>query len=117
MMSVYLVAALAPLGGAIVAGLFGRLTGRAGAHRVTIAGVALSTVASAVVFYDVMQGNLFNGTVYTWATSAEITFEIGFLIDQLSATMMLVVTFVSLMVHIYTIGYMVAEKRDMGDAP
>ena len=108
-MTVYLVAALAPLVGAIVAGLFGRLTGRAGAHRVTIAGVALSTVASAVVFYDVMQGNLFNGTVYTWAASAGITFEIGFLIDQLSATMMLVVTFVSLMVHIYTIGYMVDD--------
>jgi NADH-quinone oxidoreductase subunit L len=109
MMTVYLVAALAPLAGAIVAGLFGRLTGRVGAHRVAIAGVALSTVASTVVFYDVMQGNLFNGTVYTWATSAGITFEIGFLIDQLSATMMLVVTFVSLMVHIYTIGYMVDD--------
>jgi len=109
MMSVYLVAALAPLVGAIVAGLFGRLTGRTGAHRVTIAGVALSTVASAIVLYDVMQGNLFNGTVYTWAASAGITFEIGFLIDQLSATMMLVVTFVSLMVHIYTIGYMVDD--------
>ncbi len=106
MLTVYLVAALAPLGGAIVAGLFGRWTGRAGAHRVTIVGVALSTVASAVVFRDVMHGNLFNGTVYIWATSAGVTFEIGFLIDQLSATMMLVVTFVSLMVHIYTIGYM-----------
>jgi len=109
MMAIYLLAALAPLAGAIVAGLFGRLTGRAGAHRVTIAGVALSTIASAIVFYDVMQGNLFNGTVYTWATSAGIKFEIGFLIDQLSATMMLVVTFVSLMVHIYTIGYMVDD--------
>ena len=109
MLAVYLVAALAPLAGAIVAGLFGRWTGRAGAHWVTIFGVTLSTLASAVVFRDVMQGNLFNGTVYTWATSGGITFEIGFLIDQLSATMMLVVTFVSLMVHIYTIGYMAGD--------
>ncbi len=106
MLQVYLVAALAPLAGAIVAGLFGRWIGRAGAHWVTIIGVALSTLASAFVFRDVMDGNLFNGTVYTWATSAGVRFEIGFLIDQLSATMMLVVTFVSLMVHIYTIGYM-----------
>ncbi len=109
MMTVYLVAALAPLAGALIAGLFGHLTGRTGAHRITIAGVALSTVASAAVFLDVMDGNLFNGTVYTWATSAGITFEIGFLIDQLSATMMLVVSFASLMVHIYTIGYMIDD--------
>jgi len=106
MMSVYLVAALAPLAGAIVAGFFGRQIGRAGAHWVTIIGVAVSMIASAIVFRDVMQGNLFNGTVYTWAASAGIQLEIGFLIDQLSATMMLVVTSVSLMVHIYTIGYM-----------
>ncbi len=106
MMSVYLVAALAPLAGAIIAGLFGRQIGRAGAHWITIIGVAVSMIASAMVFRDVMQGNLFNGTVYTWATSGGIRFEIGFLIDELSAAMMLVVTFVSLMVHIYTIGYM-----------
>ncbi len=106
MMNVYLIAALAPLAGAIVAGLFGRQIGRAGAHWVTIIGVAVSMIASAVVFRDVMQGNLFNGTVYTWATVAGFHLEVGFLIDQLSATMMLVVTSVSLMVHIYTIGYM-----------
>ena len=106
MMSVYLVAALAPLAGAIIAGLFGRAIGRAGAHWVTIIGVTLSMIASAIVFYDVMHGNLFNGTVYTWATSGGLRFEVGFLIDQLSAIMMLVVTVVSLMVHIYTIGYM-----------
>jgi len=106
MMSVYLVAALAPLAGAIIAGLFGRAIGRAGAHWVTILGVTLSMIASAIVLRDVMQGNLFNGTVYTWATSGGIRFEIGFLIDELSAIMMLVVTAVSLMVHIYTVGYM-----------
>jgi len=109
MMNVYLIAALAPLAGAIVAGLFGRQIGRAGAHWVTIIGVAVSMIASAVVFRDVMQGNLFNGTVYTWATVAGFHLEVGFLIDQLSATMMLVVTSVSLMVHIYTIGYMVDD--------
>ena len=92
MMNVYLIAALAPLAGAIVAGLFGRQIGRAGAHWVTIIGVAVSMIASAVVFRDVMQGNLFNGTVYTWATVAGFHLEIGFLIDQLSATMMLVVS-------------------------
>ena len=106
MMSVYLVAALAPLAGAIIAGLFGRQIGRTGAHWVTILGVTLSMIASAIALQDVMDGNIFNGTVYTWATSGGIRFEIGFLIDELSATMMLVVTFVSLMVHIYTIGYM-----------
>ena len=106
MMNVYLVAALAPLAGALIAGLFGRQIGRAGAHWVTIVGVAVSMVASAIVFHDVMQGGLFNGTVYTWAAVGGLQLEVGFLIDQLSATMMLVVTSVSLMVHIYTIGYM-----------
>ncbi len=61
---------------------------------------------SAVVFLDVLDGNTWNGAVYTWLASGNVRFEIGFLIDRLSATMMLVVTFVSLMVHIYTIGYM-----------
>jgi NADH-quinone oxidoreductase subunit L len=102
----YLLVPLAPLFGAIVAGLFGRVVGRAGAHGVTIAGMAISTVGSAIVFFDVLSGNTFNGSVYTWAVSGGVSFEIGFLIDRLSATMMLVVTFVSLMVHIYTIGYM-----------
>ncbi|MEX0959917.1 MAG: NADH-quinone oxidoreductase subunit L [Burkholderiales bacterium] len=102
----YLVVPVAPLIGAIVAGLFGAAIGRAGAHRVTIAGMVIATIASAVVFRDVLAGNAFNGSVYTWAVSGGVSFEIGFLIDRLSATMMLVVTFVSLMVHIYTIGYM-----------
>ena len=58
------------------------------------------------IFRDVAAGNTFNGPVYQWLTSGDYTFEVGFLIDQLTVTMMLVVTFVSLMVHIYTIGYM-----------
>jgi NADH-quinone oxidoreductase subunit L len=106
MQKLYLLVPLAPLVGAIVAGLFGRRIGRAGAHWVTIIGVAVSLAASAVIAADVWQGNEFNGAVYTWATSGGIRFEVGFLIDRLTVLMMLVVTFVSLMVHIYTIGYM-----------
>jgi NADH-quinone oxidoreductase subunit L len=105
----YLIVPLAPLIGAIVAGLFGRQVGRAGAHWVTIAGMVISTVAAALVFQDVLAGNTFNGAVYTWATSGGKAFEIGFLIDRLSALMMLVVAFVSLMVHIYTVGYMAGD--------
>jgi NADH-quinone oxidoreductase subunit L len=106
MQLLYLVIPLAPLAGAIVAGLFGRAIGRSGAHWATIIGMVICTLASAVVFLDVLRGNVYNGPVYTWIESGNVRFEIGFLIDRLSATMMLVVSFVSLMVHIYTIGYM-----------
>ncbi len=107
MQKLYLLVPLAPLFGAIVAGLFGWAIGRRGAHWVTIAGMMVCTVASGYVFHDVMvNGNLFNGPVYTWLLSGNTRFEVGFLIDQLTVTMMLVVSFVSLMVHIYTIGYM-----------
>jgi len=105
---IYLAIPLAPLFGAILAGLFGKQIGRSGAHWVTILGVATSFVLSLLVFnHHVLDGAPnYNGTVYTWALSDGIQFEIGFLIDRLSILMMLVVTFVSLMVHIYTIGYM-----------
>jgi len=106
MQKLYLLIPLAPLVGSLIAGLLGWLIGRRASHGVTILGVAMSFVASVAVFQDVMAGNIFNGAVYTWLTSGETRFEIGFLIDNLSAMMMLVVTFVSLMVHIYTIGYM-----------
>jgi NADH-quinone oxidoreductase subunit L len=108
MFGVYLTIALAPLVGAVVAGLFRTAVGRRGAHWVTILGVAVSAVLSLLVFYDtVIQGaDPFNGRVYTWGVSDGLQLEVGFLIDNLSATMMVVVTFVSLMVHIYTIGYM-----------
>ncbi|MBI2317346.1 MAG: NADH-quinone oxidoreductase subunit L, partial [Betaproteobacteria bacterium] len=106
MQQLYLVVPLAPLAGAIIAGLFGRRIGRAGAHWAAILGVAVAFAASCVIFADVLDGNVFNGPVYTWLTSGETRFEIGFLIDRLSALMMVVVSFVSLMVHIYTIGYM-----------
>jgi NADH-quinone oxidoreductase subunit L len=107
MKSLYLIVPLAPLAGAIVAGLFGKLIGRAGAHRFTILGMVVSLAASLLVFQDVRAGNTFNGAVYTWISAGGgLHFDIGFLIDPLSALMMLVVTFVSLMVHVYTIGYM-----------
>jgi NADH-quinone oxidoreductase subunit L len=106
MKALYLLVPLAPLAGAILAGLFGKQIGRAGAHIVTILGVAIAFVASVVIYQDVAAGNTFNGTVYTWMQAGGIDFEVGFQIDSLTVMMMLVVTFVSLMVHIYTIGYM-----------
>jgi NADH-quinone oxidoreductase subunit L len=108
MNNIYLTIVLAPLFGAIVAGLFGRQIGRAGAHWVAIFGVAVSFVLSMLVFKDVVVDGaaVFNQSVYTWAVSDGIHFEVGFLVDSLTAVMLMVVTFVSLMVHIYTIGYM-----------
>jgi NADH-quinone oxidoreductase subunit L len=106
MHSLYLTVPLAPLVGAIIAGLFGKIIGRTGAHTVTILGVAISFLASVLIYQDVQAGNTFNGAIYTWLTSGDLHLEIGFLIDRLTVLMMLVVTFVSLMVHIYTIGYM-----------
>ncbi len=97
---------LAPLVGALVAGLAGRAVGRAGAHTVTILGVLVSFVLSAMVLVDVIDGSRFNATVYEWMTIGGLKMEVGFLIDGLSAMMMCVVTFVSLMVHLYTVGYM-----------
>ncbi|MDP2398436.1 MAG: NADH-quinone oxidoreductase subunit L [Burkholderiales bacterium] len=109
MQKLYLLVPLAPLAGAVIAGLFGWAIGRRAAHVVTILGMVVCLVASFLVYRDVMAGNLFNGPVYTWLVSGNIRFEIGFLIDPLSATMMMVVSFVSLMVHIYTIGYMAGD--------
>ncbi len=106
MQSLYLLVPLAPLLGAIIAGLFGRRIGRVWSHRITIALVSVSLLASIIIFFDVLKGNVFNGTVYTWLVSGDTRFEVGFLIDQLSALMMIVVSLVSLMVHVYTIGYM-----------
>ncbi len=98
---------MAPLVGAIVAGLFGRQVGRQGAHTVTILGVALAFVISCWVLYAVaFEGARFSGTLYEWMRLGDLKMEIGFLVDGLTAMMMVVVSFVSLMVHIYTIGYM-----------
>ena len=107
MQNVYLATPLVCLAGALLAGLFGKVIGRAGAHTAAILGVGMAFVLSLLVFNDtVLKGHVFNGTVFTWGVSGGIPMEIGFLIDPLSAMMMVVVTFVSLMVHIYTIGYM-----------
>jgi NADH-quinone oxidoreductase subunit L len=106
MQTLYLIVPLAPLLGAILAGILGRVIGRRGAHSVTIALMIVSVGAALAVFRDVLDGHTFNGPVYTWLVSGDVQFDVGFLIDRLSATMMVVVTFVSLMVHVYTIGYM-----------
>jgi NADH-quinone oxidoreductase subunit L len=105
-LNLYLLVPLAPLFGAMAAGLFGNLLGRVWSHRITILMVAVSFFTSLYIFNDVQAGNTFNGSVYTWMTSGTTKFEVGFLVDQLTVVMMLVVTFVSLMVHVYTIGYM-----------
>ncbi len=106
---------LAPLVGAAIAGLFGtkffgNLIGRSVAHTVTILGVAIACVLSFMVLKDVMAGARFNDTIYTWMQLGELSLEVGFLVDPLTAMMMVVVTFVSLMVHIYTIGYMAEDE-------
>ncbi|MDM7321976.1 MAG: NADH-quinone oxidoreductase subunit L [Gammaproteobacteria bacterium] len=108
METLYLWIVLSPLIGSIIAGLFGRQIGRAGAHSVTILGVAVAFVLALVAFkFHVLDGGpAFNGAVYTWLASDLFTFEVGFLVDNLTAVMMVIVTGVSLMVHIYTIGYM-----------
>jgi len=99
---------LAPLIASIVAGLFGRQVGRAGAHSVTILGVAISFGLSLYVLKGFVPegGEVINESVYRWATIGGMNLEVGFLVDQLTALMMAVVTFVSLAVHVYTIGYM-----------
>ena len=108
MQSIYLTIVLAPLLASIIAGLFGRAIGKAGAHSVTIAAVGISCALSLYVLYEFAAEGMtpFNGTVYTWMVADGINFQVGFLVDRLSSMMMAVVTFVSLMVHIYTIGYM-----------
>ena len=108
-----LIIALAPLLGATVAGLFGKQIGRTGAHAVTIAGVAVSCALSCQVLYQLVMGHAlpFNQNIYTFYEIGNYSAHIGFLIDNLTAMMMVVVTFVSLLVHVYTIGYM---KDDPG---
>ncbi|MGP0083206.1 MAG: proton-conducting transporter membrane subunit, partial [Steroidobacteraceae bacterium] len=108
MEQIYLTIALAPLVASIIAGLGGRVVGRTGAHTIAIAGVALSFALSVYVLEKILFEGMpsYNGAVYTWLVSDGLKLEIGFLIDHLSAMMMVVVTFVSLAVHIYTVGYM-----------
>jgi NADH-quinone oxidoreductase subunit L len=114
MENVYLTIVLAPLLGSIIAGFFGGRIGRAGAHWVTILGVGISCLLSLYVvkLFVFDDQPVFNGAVYTWMVSDGIRFEIGFLVDKLTALMIGVVTFVSLMVHIYTIGYMADDDHN-----
>ncbi len=99
---------LSPLAGALLAGLLRNQIGRAGASTVTILGVAVSCALSCWVLYQLVWGGApnFNADVYTWFTVGKLSLHVGFLVDRLTAMMLVVVTFVSLMVHIYTIGYM-----------
>ncbi len=108
MENIYLTVVLSPLLAAIIAGLFGKQVGRAGAHTVTILGVAISCALSIYTLMGMLSGSIetYNETVYQWMSVGGINMEVGFLVDRLTALMMAVVTFVSLMVHIYTIGYM-----------
>ncbi|HSR62508.1 MAG TPA: NADH-quinone oxidoreductase subunit L, partial [Gammaproteobacteria bacterium] len=105
MANVYLWIVLSPLVGSIIAGLFGKQIGRRGAHWITIIGVGISSLLSLYAYKHIMfdGGEVFNGTVYTWLATGDLRLEAGFLVDQLSVTMMVVVSFVSWMIHIYTI--------------
>ena len=106
--SILLTIALAPLVGCLLAGFLGKQIGRVGAHSVTILGLLISCGLSFYVLYQITAGNapVYNHTIYTWFDIGRFNGSIGFLIDRLTAMMMVVVTFVSLLVHIYTIGYM-----------
>jgi NADH-quinone oxidoreductase subunit L len=107
---------LAPLVASIVVGLFGGRIGRVGAHRLCILGVGVATGLSFwVLGATLLEGYRFDGSVYTWAVIGDLHLEVGFLIDRLTALMMAVVSFVSLMVHIYTIGYMAHDEENWPD--
>ncbi len=114
MENIYLTIVLAPLVGAIIAGFFGGSIGRSWSHWVTSSGVGISTLLSLYVLKGFMFDNaeVFNGSVYTWMVSDGINMEVGFLVDQLTAVMISVVTFVSFCVHIYTIGYMADDEHN-----
>ena len=108
MLNYYLTIVLAPLAAAVVAGLFGKQIGRAGSHWITILAVGASCALSMLVLKEMFWGGAAseNISLYTWAVTDGLRMEVGFLVDRLTALMMVVVTFVSLMVHVYTIGYM-----------
>ena len=113
--STLLAVPLAPLVGSALAGIFGTQFGGNGigrrlSHTLTILGVLVAFILSAMTFKSVIDGARFNETLYTWMVVGGLKMEVGFLIDSLTAMMMCVVTFVSLMVHIYTIGYMEEDE-------
>ncbi|MGV3498326.1 MAG: NADH-quinone oxidoreductase subunit L, partial [Hydrogenophaga sp.] len=109
--STLLAVPLAPLVGSAVAGILGtafggNVIGRRASHGATILGVLVAFILSAITLVDVIDGARFNATIYEWMVIGGLKMEIGFLVDGLRAKMMVVVTFLSLMVHLYTIGYM-----------
>lgn len=107
-----LITVMSPLAGCLIAGLLGKRIGRGGAHWSTILLMFFSFFSALWIFkLVVFNGETFNGTIYTWGISGSFQFDVGFLIDRLAATLMLTVTFVSLVVHIYSVGYM---ARDPG---
>ncbi len=108
MENIYLTIALSPLLGAIIAGFFGGMLGRKATHTITILGVLVSTVLALYVFnhHVLDKGDIFNQNIYTWMQIGSLNVSVGFLVDNLTSVMLVVVSFVSLMVHIYTIGYM-----------
>ncbi|KAA0451899.1 MAG: NADH-quinone oxidoreductase subunit L [Candidatus Thioglobus sp.] len=112
MENIYLTLVLAPLVGAIIAGFFGRAIGKQATHTIAIIGVLISTILALMVFdqHILQQGAVFNENLYTWMQIGDLTISVGFLVDNLTAIMLVVVAFVSLMVHIYTIGYMRDDK-------
>lgn len=112
MENIYLSLVLSPLVGAVIVGLFGTYLGRTLSHWIAIIGVAVSTVLAFYVFnHHVIESQaIFNGNIYHWISIGDVAFSVGFLVDNLSALMLVVVAFISLMVHIYTIGYMADDK-------
>lgn len=112
MLNIYSIIVLAPLIGSIIVGLAGNKLGRKASHSITILGVAISTALSLYVFnhHVLNDGEIFNQNIYTWMQIGELNISVGFLVDNLTALMLVVVSFVSLMVHIYTIGYMHDDK-------
>jgi len=112
MENTYLTIVLAPLIGAIIVGLAGHRLGRTLSHSITILGVTVSTVLALYVFnHHVLKGaEVFNENIYTWMQIGGLNMSVGFLVDNLTSVMLLVVSFVSLMVHIYTIGYMQEDE-------
>ena len=112
MENIYLTIVLAPLIGAIIVGLAGHRLGRTLSHSITILGVTVSTVLALYVFnHHVLKGaEVFNENIYTWMQIGGLNMSVGFLVDNLTSVMLLVVSFVSLMVHIYTIGYMQEDE-------
>ncbi len=106
--TILLIIALAPLVGCVLAGFLARFLGRAGSHTVTILGVAVSCVLSFLVLYQLTMGGAveYNQNIYTWFQIGHFNASVGFMVDRLTAMMLVVVSFVSLLVHVYTIGYM-----------